>query len=1858
MNSFPGFQIIESIYESPTTQVLRCRRNADKTRVIIKNISQEFPSSEMLACFRNEYQIADMLDFDGIIQMYALKNTGNGLMIIMEDFDAISLQQMIARKKMNLEFFLDIAIKTSTILGKIHQKSVIHQDVTTSNIVINPETACVKFIDFGFSVDLSAKKPQRSEHIQGTLSYISPEQTGRMDRKVDYRSDFYSYGVCLYEMITGRLPFVTEDPLRLIHCHIAKSPLSPHELNLDIPRPVSNIIMKLMAKNPEDRYQNIDGIKVDLENCLNQVKSSNKINDFEIGQQDIPSHFLLSKKLYARGQDLERMITIFERMFGWEKEKEKGEKANTESHGKSEVVLIKGDAGVGKSAFIEHVKKHVLRSRPQYQIFFISGKNERFSQNRPYSALVSAFSELIRHILKMDEKKLGQWRKKIQSSLGPNGQLLINVIPEIEWIIGEQEEIIELSPKELQNRFHYVFQNFIMTFAEVDSPLVIFLDDLQWIDVASLKIIQLIITNSDNILFLIGAYRPGKMPDDHPLFQTIQNIQSENIPVTEISLRPLSNIHINKFICDTFRCSEKYAQELTNVVFDKTHGNPFFINEFIQSIYEKQLIKLTDNGWKWNISKIQQTETTDNVAKLMGDKIQKLNQNTRKFIQAAACIGSEFSMDFVNKIISDDKIDIDSCLKDAIAEGLIIECPQPSTDYNSCILNAYTFVYDRVRQAAYALMSDDIRQAFHKKIGQYLLEENADDSKQTKIFDIVNHLNMSILTCTTKKEKIQLARLNFDSGLRAKASTAYDAAFIYFIIGISLLSEDDWTTFYTLVCSLYLEAAEAAYLIGNFDEMLRLSEAVLENSSQLMEQVKAYEIRLQAYKMQDKKMEAIEIGHKVMSMLGVSIPKSANKISAMMAISRIYFGISGKRIENLVDLPEMTDPKQLILVRILTFVSSALYITSPEILPIVISKQIRLFIKYGNPPAASAIYSAYGMILCGMLNDIDNGYGFGRLALSLLKNFQTKEYWAKTLFRTGAFIFHWKEHVRNSLPLLEDACANSIETGDIEFLVFSRYVHGVYSFLAGVELSTIHKKVHTFLDEIPELKHLSAQHYKNLVLQLLENMMAPNEKPWIISGSYYQEEKTLQCHIDNKDRTLITMVYFMKAYLNYLFNNHEDALYCIEIGQDHISGIFSTFIVPFYYYLDALIRLALYEKVSRLEQRMHLKKVLNDLKRLKKWSKHAPMNHQHRCNLIQAEIHRVQKEIPEAMGHYDKAIRFAKENQFLNDEALANELATRFYLNNHNKKHAIPYLLDSYSAYHRFGAVAKTNHLLHEYPYIKDFMQLMNHTSSWNQLLSNSTSFQKSTKEIDLLSIMKASSSISEEIVLSRLLEKLMSIAIENAGATRGCLILVQDKQLIVEAEIDEEKKEQVVHIESIPLTTRSDLPEQLINYVKRTLADVVLKDAANEGDYTNDRYIRNQKIQSVICIPILHHAELTGLLYLENNQMTGAFMPRHLQILKLIASQAAISIENAKFYNQLEGLVQKRTRALSQAIDALKERAHELTVLNKMSDMLNECREEKDTYEVLQKTCSALFPKDFGFIALASSEKKFPKIIVQWNTHNQEMTSEHLSECHSFQTSQKKRITDESIFDICCPFNSHIDINGLCIPLIAQTKTIGVFHLQFSNTNDIHEEDELQRLFQSREELAVRMAEQYSLSLANLRLQEKLLMESVIDPLTSLFNRRYLEASLKRESNRCKRRKKNLGVIMLDIDHFKLFNDQYGHKLGDDVLRELGKYLKNAVRKEDIACRYGGEEFLLILPESDIQIVKSRAENICKEIYQKLTISYENKPLKISASLGVAALNEHGPESSKVIAAADKALYEAKRLGRNQVQIAPFSPS
>ncbi|ETR70794.1 MAG: multi-sensor signal transduction multi-kinase [Candidatus Magnetoglobus multicellularis str. Araruama] len=1264
MKAFPGFHTISRIYQSTTTSVFKCRRLSDNLSVMIKTLNQEFPSNEKLDGFRHEYEIGRQLNFDGIIEMYSLEPLENSLFLVMEDFDAVSLQSLIAQNQMSLDYGLHIAKRLCTILEKIHDKSIIHKDLNPSNILVNPQSDTIKIIDFAFATELSRQnKINPTDKIQGTLSYIAPEQTGRMDRSVDYRSDYYSFGITLYEMITGRLPFVTQDPLRLIHCHIAKLPLSPHNLNLDIPGPVSSIVMKMIAKNPEERYQSIHGIRADLKTCLNQLKTTGNISDFKIGQHDIPHHFLISQKMYARNAEMDQLIAICNRIFSCHSH----DQTSPVDSRQSEVVMIKGETGIGKTVFVDNYKDYILKNCPHEQVFFISGKIDQLSRNTPYSALVSAFSELIRHLLKMPESQLKQWRKKLQTALGDNGQLIVNVIPEIEWIIGEQPAIHNLSPTELQNRFEYVFQNFIMTFAAFDNPLIIFMDDLQWIDQASLKLIQLIVTNNDSVLLLIGAYRSSKLSDDHVLFRTIRSIEKQSIPVTTITLQPLSQTHINQFLCDTFNCESDYARVLTDIIVDKTQGNPFFMNELIASIHENKLIQLTQEGWKWDVQSIQELEITDNIALLMRKRLKRLSGSTLLFIQAAACIGIDFSKDMVTHILSDEEVNSDECIVEAMHANIIKECQQTLTDYDACTLTAYRFDDDHLRQTAFELIPENKRLLFHKKIGHYLLQISPGNQRKARIFSIVNHLNASVSLCDTPDEKIQLANLNHEAGLRAKSATAYEAAFSYFLAGVQLLNQNNWNDLYSLTFSLYIEAAEAAYLTGNFEEMLRLSEEVLSNTNQLMDQVKVYEIQLQACKMQDKKLEAIEIGQKVLAMLGVSIPKQSSKISTAIAIIRIYLGISGKRIDTLIDLPEMTDPKQLVITRILTYVGTAYYITSPEILPIIITEQIQLFTKYGNTPASSATYAAYGMLLCGMLNDLDNGYRYGRLAMSLLDRYKTKEYWSKTLFRVGSFILHWKEHIRNTLPLFEEAFKYGIEMGDIEFSVFARYVGGIYSFLAGVELTTINKDINRSLDKTQEFKHLTAQYYKNLLRQLLTNLSSANETPWIFSGEYYQEETTLPSHIESQDRTITAMVHYSKGYINYLFGRFDDALICMENIKPYFKGLVSTFLIPCYYYFDTLIRLARYESLSRNEQKEQMKIISSHHKRISQWAKHAPMNHMHRFHLIQAEIYRVQNEKYLAMNHYDKAIHFAHEHQFLNDEALSNELTAKFYMQQSKK---------------------------------------------------------------------------------------------------------------------------------------------------------------------------------------------------------------------------------------------------------------------------------------------------------------------------------------------------------------------------------------------------------------------------------------------------------------------------------------------------------------------------------------------------------------------------------------------------------------
>ena len=1550
MSVLLGYQILAQIYESSKSLVYRGIREEDNKAVILKFLKEDYPTPEEIVRYKQEYEITHSLCIEGVVRAYSLEKYKNTPVIIFEDLGGDSLKILMNNEAFALKEFLFLAIKIAEIIGEVHSSHIIHKDINPSNIVFNPYTEQLKLIDFGISTILSRENPtiKNPNILEGTLAYISPEQTGRMNRSLDYRTDFYSLGATFYELLTHQLPFDATDAMELVHCHIAKQPIPPHELNPEIPLAVSAIVMKLLAKTAEERYQSAWGIQSDLEECLFQLQNNNQILYFPLGRHDNSGKFQIPQKLYGREAEVKTLLAAFERVAGESQNFSQPPVACPQSpvpspQSKIEMMLVSGYSGIGKSALVQEIYKPITERRG----YFISGKFDQFGRNIPYSAIVSAFSDLVRQLLTETEASLAQWREKILTAFGANGQVIIDVIPEVELIVGKQPAVPELAPAESQNRFNLVFQNFIRVFTQPEHPLVMFIDDLQWADVDSLKLIKLLMTAPDNQdLFLIGAYRDNEVSEVHPLMLTVDEIRQVGVRADRIFLSPLDLSNVNQLISDTLSSPPDKTISLAELVLFKTGGNPFFMNEFLKSLYAEKLIKFdftpqkgSQGGWQWDLEQIKARDITDNVVELMASKIQKLSASTQRVLQVAAAIGNQFDLQTLAIVLEKSLKETALDLHEAVAENLILPLSDaykaigewelgtgdkgdkedketrensrdrelPITTHQSPITIEYKFAHDRIQQAAYSLIPGQDKQAVHWQVGQLLLHNTPPQVLQQKIFDIVNHLNFCFEFSAVQSPRDELAQLNLIAGKKAKASAAYEPAWNYLRVGMDCLSADSWLRQYDLTLALHVEAAEAAYLNGNFEEMDRLAAIVLQQAKTLLDKVNVYEIKIQACTAYNKPLEAVKIALSILRMLGIKFPKKPNKIDILLKLVRTKLRLAGKRIEDLIELPEMTDPYKLAAMRILSDVASAAYFAAPELFPLIVFEQVNLSLEHGNTAASSYAYATYGLILSGeAVGDVESGYQFDQLAIRLLDRFDAKELKARTFLIVNYFIRHWKDHLKETLTPLLDAYLIGLETGDLEYAAYSASVYSYHSYVLGRELARLEREMAVYSNVLSQLGQETAFYYIQLNRQVVLNLMGRAEDKCRLIGESYDEEKMLPIHLEANAKNLCHSLYFYKLFICYLFQDYQQALENASLAENSQDSAVGS--IPLSHFYNSLVHLAIYPDAPKSEQKRILLKVKLNQNKLKKWARNAPMTHLHKFYLVEAERHRVLGHNAEATDCYDKAIALAKENEYINEEALAHELAAKFYLALGKVKIAQVYLLDARYCYRKWGAIAKVKDLEARYP------QLLSKKSTAQLRVSETSSGSESSEVLDLATVMKASQVISGEMMLDKLLAKLMNILIENAGAQKGFLILEQAGKLLIEAE-GAAQEDSVTVLQSIPIEpvgvhgSTPLLSSAIINYVARTKESVVLNDATREGQFTKDSYITQNQPKSILCVPLINQDKLISIVYLENNLTGGVFTPNRLEVIKLLSAQSAIAIANAKLYSEVKESEKKLTQ-------------------------------------------------------------------------------------------------------------------------------------------------------------------------------------------------------------------------------------------------------------------------------------------------------------------------------------------------------------
>ncbi|MBO0352309.1 AAA family ATPase [Phormidium pseudopriestleyi FRX01] len=1521
MLQLPGYQIRQELSVSANSLLYRAERVSDAQPVILKLLNQEYPSNEQLARYRREYEMTRSLDCDGVVRAFALEPFQHRLVLVLEDFGGIPLQnwyrQQVADNGDAIAQFFPIALRLSEIIGSIHQARIIHKDLKPSNILINPDTQVIKLIDFGISTLLSRETPSllNPGELQGTLAYLSPEQTGRMNRNLDYRTDFYSLGVTFYELLTGELPFVSDDPLELVHSHIARPVRFPPNSQEQIPLMIQAIVQKLMAKNAEDRYQTAWGLRWDLQQAAHQWQTQTGNDPFVLGTQDRGDRLMIPQKLYGREFEVQTLLQSFERIL----------------QGAVELLLVAGYSGIGKSALVAEVHKPMTASRG----YFIAGKFERLARNIPYSAIVQAFTSLVQQLLGESAESLAQWRRNLQNALGENGQAIVELVPILEQIIGVQPPLPELGLTESQNRFNRTLQNFLKVFCSPQHPLVMFLDDLQWADSATLSSIELWMRDSSNShLLIVGAYRDNEVDQSHPLtaFQA-------NLPHQQIHLKPLNLAQVSQLVGETLHQSATEVQPLATWVQRKTEGNPFFIAEFLKILDGEGWLRFDpeQGRWIWDEAGIAQLAISENVVDSLIMKLRQQPSGTQEVLSIAACIGAAFSLSLLAKMVGRSPQAVFADLQPALDLDLIVAHRARDIEENwggekslplggvfdpaSLLPQGFHFSHDLVQQAAYQLIPLSETPGLHWRIGELLWQGGENDRSREHLFTLLDHLNLGRALAQTPETVDRLIRLNQEAGQRAIAANAYHAATEYLAVALELLSPQSWETDYQITLEVYLSAIEAKYLNSQYYKAIARTEIALKQANSVLDRLRVYELAIQLYTAQNRPLQAVECGLQALSLAEIDLETPANPDFELPTVA------------SLGDRPEMEDPVYLAAGRIFVAICPSAYFAKPLVLHDLILKMVELTREGGNFASAAYAYVWYAALSCAQ-GDIQRGYQAGELSLAILEQYHAQTLQAKVYNLHSALVRHWREPARNNLDPLQAGIQSGLDCGDHEYASYCIKDYCVDLFLTGYPLDEVNAKMSQFDPLLQKLKF----EYSIVQTQIWRQVALNFSGEWsqtvaVLEGTVFNAATAREYLAETNNQTLLFIVDLARLMLAYYFGEYEAAHRYAVTAHQHRAAVMGFLYGPLYEFYKALTLLAIAQREGEATASPGTEKpewdpteVAESQRQLQHWAQHCPENFQNKWDLVEAERISFEKGDLWLAGElYERAIAGARSQQNFPEEALAWERAAHFYLRHHREAIAVGYFQEAHYCYRRWGATAKVAQLEQfvQVRWGRSFPQtVLQQQPSLTTTGTTRTSSLSSGQALDVMSMVRSSQAIASEIQLDKLLAQLLTITVENAGAQKAVLILSDNNNLKIEAVQLPDGELQI--LESLPLETSPLVPCAIINYVARTQETIILADATRDGLFTSEPYILQHKTQSLLCTPIINQGKFIGILYLENNLLTGAFTPERIHLLQVISAQAAISLENAQLYRTLEDKVTERTAQIAEAneeISTLNER-------------------------------------------------------------------------------------------------------------------------------------------------------------------------------------------------------------------------------------------------------------------------------------------------------------------------------------------------
>jgi PAS domain S-box-containing protein len=1454
-----------AVVERPETIVYREWRlgeDGNRTAVLVVRPVAEHPSPSILERLTHEYELRDELDGRWAVKPLELVRDGGRAMLVLEDAGGEPLERLLGMP-MAVARFLRLAIGIAAALGKLHARGLLHKDIKPANILVNDATGEARLAGFGIASRLLRERqaPAPPETIGGTLAYMAPEQTGRMNRSIDSRSDLYSLGVTFYQMLTGSLPFSAADPMEWVHCHIARHPTPPNEHVSAIPEALAAIVLKLLVKNAEGRYQTAAGVESDLRRCLSEWEALGRVGSFPLGAQDATDRLLIPEKLYGREPEIGDLVAAFDRVVTDET---------------TEVVLISGYAGIGKSSVVNELHKVLVPPRG----LFAGGKFDQYKRDIPYTTLAQAFQSLVRQILGSNDEEIFRWRDKLLDAVGVNGQLMVSLIPELVLIIGEQPPVPELPPQEGQNRFQRVFRRFLDVFARPEHPLALFLDDLQWLDTATLEMLEHLATHSEvKHLLLVGAYRDNEVGPSHPLRRIFGAIRGAGRRVQEIVLAPLTHGAVEQMVADSLGCDRASARPLALVIHEKTEGNPFFAIQFFMELSEEGLLRFVHEtaAWTWDVSRIHAKGLSDNVIDLMAVKIGRLSVATRQALGQLACLGNVAEVATIALVHGESENSVQAALKEAVVAGLILS-----------VEAAYKFLHDRVHEAAYGLIPESERAAAHLRIGRALASGTTADAVEDAIFDIVNHLNRGAGLIETQDERERVVALNLMAGKRARSSTAYASAKSYLVQATALLSPDAWTRCYEQTFELYLLLSECEYLVGNFEAADVLFEMLLGRASSDVLRVKVHCLRIKLYEVAGKYDRGLAVALKALQGFGVVFPDDQQPIETAICaqLGLLPINLAGRSIGDLVEAPVAADAVKGAIIDLLVDAIPCAYIARPPLFPLVTLEAVNRSIRDGSTDQSSYAYGVFALALVSHVGDIRSACQFSEMSLRLNERLNNPRLRGALLHLHGDHVNFWQRPFATGLPILEQAFAACLEVGDLVyagFLAFETVWHLIEKGDALAEVLTSSNRYAVFAQQS---RNNAVYETIRLEQRFVASLQGTTRDPLVFDDGTFDEAASLAVIAKAAFGCGVVFFHIMKQILALIYGRYAEAMAAAEQAEPMLGAAMAMPIEATYHFCHALTLTGLYSTAPTVEQEKYRRLLDGKATKLRIWAKHSPENYRNRYALVSAEIARIEGRDGDAMRLYEEAIRSAHENGLPQNEAIASELAGCFYLGVGLETNGYAHLRNAHACFALWGAHGKAKQLESRYPRL-----------GAAEGIPPADTVDAAIRKLDVTTVVKASQAVFGEIELSKLIERLMIVALENAGADRGLLILPRKDGYVVEAVAEVRGGEIVVRQEASP---GSAAPDSLIRYVIRTRESVILDDASRTSQFAGNEYLRRRQPRSVFCLPLVRQTEVAGVLYLENTLTSHVFTPDRTALLSLLASQLAISLENTRLYSDL----------------------------------------------------------------------------------------------------------------------------------------------------------------------------------------------------------------------------------------------------------------------------------------------------------------------------------------------------------------------